>query len=304
MNYLTTFTAAALAAAALASPAKADLLLLPDPGTIYDGVPVTHQYDQTVVYSASLLAQIQSNVGLPAPFTNVNYQFSTGTGTLPIIVYTGSNGATNPTPFATPLSACGGSCSSFDGTWGLGVSGTVGALITQIGSNIPVFVFDHNQSPGQGANLQALGRVAIYNGTTLVQQWAFDMGTSNTIDPTNPADYVTSCGTFTVGGGGPANPPCDFGGTTTSGTTYTVDNNKGSGKPDFFLTALGLDLSNFDPNDTIVVEMHMSGLDGGFEELDVAGGEFVTAVPEPSSLALFGLGLIAAGAFRRTIASA
>lgn len=276
-------------------------LLLPTPGSFYDGLPVTELADQGIIYSAKLLDALQTAGKLPAPFNTVDYQFAAGTGTIPIIVYTGSNGASNPNPFEDPLQACGGQPCSFDGTWGLGntsgqFAGTVGALKTELGSSIPVFYFDHNEGGGgvnAVDNLRASGRIAIYDGLTLVKEWSLDAINNGLFDPTA---YITSCDTFTIGGGGPGNPPCDFGGTSTSGTEYVIDDNTGSGKPDFFLLAAGLNLDDYDPNFKVVVEMHLRDLNGGFEELGLIGGEFLpTEVVEPSTLASLGFGLLALG---------
>jgi hypothetical protein len=277
-------------------------LLLPNPSGSIDGLPVVELADQAVIYSAKLLDQWQQANLLPSPFNTVNYQFSTGTGTIPVIVYTGANGATNPSPFENPLEACGGGpCTSFSGTWGLGntttqFAGTVGALKTLLGSNIPVFYFDHNEGGGGTnavPNLRASGRVAIYNGLTLVKQWSIDAINNGLFDPTA---FITSCDSFTIGGGGAGSPPCDFGGTSTSGTEYTVDNNGGSGKPDYFLLANGLNLDDYDPNFKFVVEMNLEDLNGGFEELGLTGGQFlITQVPEPSTMATIGFGLLTIG---------
>jgi hypothetical protein len=295
---------AATAAMLYCSTAGAGLLL-PDPTSFYDGLPVVERLDQAIIYSAKFLDQLQTAGKLPAPFSTVEYQFATGTGTIPIIVYTGAGGAANPSPFENPLDACGGNpCTTFDGTWGLGGSagqfaGTVGALKAELGSSIPVFFFDHNEGGG-GANavpnLRASGRVAIYNGLTLVKEWAIDAIDNGVFDP---SAFVTSCDEFTIGGGGPGSPPCDFGGTSTSGTEYAVDQNTGSGKPDFFLLADGLNLDDYDPSFKIVVEMHLRDLNGGFEELGLVGGEFLRQVPEPSALASLGAGLLAIGGIMR-----
>lgn len=298
-------SAVGVAAAVATYAASADAtLLLPTPGSTFDGLPITEVADQGLIYSAKLLDALQAAGKLPAPFNTVNYQFATGTGTIPIIVYTGANGADNPNPFQDPLQACGGQPCQFDGTWGLGntsgqFAGTVGAMKSVLGSSIPVFYFDHNEGGGGAnavANLRASGRVAIYNGLTLVKEWALDAVSDGIFDPTA---YITSCDTFTIGGGAAPNPPCDFGGTSTSGTEYVIDDNTGSGKPDFFLLANGLNLDDYDPNFKVVVEMHLRDLNGGFEELGLMGGQFLAAVPEPSTMASFGLALLAAGGLIR-----
>lgn len=292
-------------------------LLLPDPSATYDGVPVAFKFDQVFSYSAVLLDQLQSAGQLPSPFNTVNYQFSTGTGTIPIIVYTGANGATNPSPFQGPLDACGqGNCTTFDGTWGIDFNdpskyvGTVGAVKAEIGSSIPALFFDHNETEGRQAvpNLRGAGRVAIYGAdNTLKAEYFFDRiaNGARDIDATtgadlNPGDgidpYVTSCSVLTIGETAANNPPCSIPVDTTTDTTYELDHNKGSGKPDYFLVADGLDLDNFLATDKIVIEMHLRDLDPGFEEAGLFGVQKTTIeVIEPSTLASLGFGLLAVG---------
>jgi len=148
------------------------VVTLPDPGAFIQGIPTNQVYDQGLVYSAKLLDQMQSNGQIPASYGN--YQFSTGTGNIPVLVYTGANGATNDTPFQNPLSACGGgNCTNFDGTWGLGAStgqfaGTVGAMRSALDGSNMMFYFDHNEQEGNNAtpNLQASGQLMNSTGLT------------------------------------------------------------------------------------------------------------------------------------------
>ncbi|HSV51734.1 MAG TPA: PEP-CTERM sorting domain-containing protein [Burkholderiaceae bacterium] len=274
------------------------VVTLPTPGSFVDGVPTNQVYDQGLVYSAVLLDQMQTAGLIPA--TNGDYRFSTGTGNIPVLVYTGAGGASNESPFQDPLAACGGgACTSFDGTWGLGSDpGTVGALRTALGGSQMMFYFDHNEQEGAQAvpNLRASGRFAIYDGATEIVSYAFDNTANGVYDQTS---WVTSCSTATIGPGpgGSIAPPCDFSGiTTTSGATYVLNSNSGSGKPDFFVVFPQFDLYSiaYDPTYRIVVEMHLRDLDPGFDELGIAGYLFETTThetPEPGTLALLGLSL-------------
>jgi hypothetical protein len=297
--------------------AKAELIPLPAPGSTADGIPLSLQFDQGIVYSAKLLDALQSAGQLSAPFDAFDYQFTVGTGTIPVLVYTGAGGASNDSPFQDPLQACGGgNCTQFDGTWGINTGdasdfvGTVGALKTVIGSNVPVIYFDHNEQEGQNAvpNLKAAGSLAIYSATNVLKaQFFFDSigNAARDVDETTGDDlnlldgidpYVTSCSDLAIGEGAANNPPCSLFFDTLTNNTYNVSHNSGSGKPDYFLLAAGLDLNNFDDSDKVVIEMHLRNLDPGFDELGIAGLEVeITEVPAPSAVASIALGLMALG---------
>jgi hypothetical protein len=297
--------------------ASAELIPLPAPGSTADGIPLSLQFDQGIVYSAKLLDALQSAGQLPAPFNTVDYQFTVGTGTIPVLVYTGAGGASNDSPFQDPLQACGGgNCTQFDGTWGINTGnasdfvGTVGALKTAIGSNVPVIYFDHNEQEGANAvpNLKAAGRLAIYSSTNVLKaQFFFDgiNDAARNVDETTGADlnlgdgidpYVTSCSDLLIGQNAPNSPPCSLFFDTLTDDTYDVSHNSGSGKPDYFLLAAGLNLDNFEDSDKVVIEMHLRNLDPGFDELGIGGLQVeITQVPEPTTIASLGFGLLALG---------
>jgi len=67
----------------------------------------------------------------------------------------------------------------------------------------------------------------------------------------------------------------------------------GSGQSNYLVRGtgpLGINLTAFDPSDTISVHLKLSDLDGGFEELFLSGLEGAV-VPEPATMMLMGLGI-------------
>lgn len=266
-----------------------------------DGI-TPQQFDQGLVYSSALLAQQQA-AGLLPGNTSV-FDFAVGSGTFDVIVYS-NNGVANPAVFAEPMNA--GGSGSFDGTWGIGQAGTVGAvrsLLTVGGINYqPMFVFDHNENQ-QNPNLQISGRVAIYRGNTQLASFAIDTTTNGSYDIDS---RVTSCGSPYVGPAAPTpygdcNIPVD----TDTDTTYHWTTN-GSGKPDYFAIFPAFDLfkTDFLDSDSLVVQMSLRNMDPGFDELAIAGYRLDnnrTTVPEPGSVALVGLALFfAANMTRRKV---
>jgi hypothetical protein len=254
---------------------KADFTL-PDPTSSIDGITVAQKFDQFFSYSAGLLDQWQSG-GLISPSFG-DYQFATGTGLIAILPYTGAGGASNPAPFADPV-VQSPSSSEFHGSWDTNNANTVGALKsflnTNYNSNVPVFYFDHNEvgnNNDDGAGLPnkallAYGSVQIVDNVTgaVVRTWCFDDSTTCT----GAAAPVVSVGEVALTG--------------TSGTVYDVSANKGSGKPDFFLFAPDMDLGLYDPADIFRININLTHLSDGFEELGIVGAKFVSEVPEPGT---------------------
>ncbi|MBK7414991.1 MAG: PEP-CTERM sorting domain-containing protein [Dechloromonas sp.] len=209
-----------------------------------------------------------------------------------MIVYT-SNAVSNPVPFAKPMDAL--NSGDFDGTWGAGNAGTVGALRTllTIGATNyqPLFIFDHNEN-ARSPNLEISGKISIYRGNAVnpLASYALDTIANGAYDQ---SAYVLSCGEPSIG---PAAPtpygPCSIPAATDSGNTYSWKTT-GSGKPDYY--AIFDDLNLYDVNyldsDKIVIQMSLRGNESGFEELAIGGYKYAsTNVPEPGSLAMLGLG--------------
>ena len=250
------------------------------------------QYDEGLAFSAALLQQQQA-AGLLLGNPTANFRPSTGSGTAGLLVYSGSNSQTtnNNFGFANSLPT---NNSAVDGTWGGGTVGGVrnylNSLTTVANSLQPLFVFDHNEN-AQGPNLRLTAKVMVGS-----RSFSFD-NTANGIF--SATDYVTSCGTVSIGPLPNPNASCPFTFPTTSGNTYSWNAN-GSGFPDYYGLFMGLDIwsSGYNASDPFKVEFHLRDLDAGFEELAIGGYNFFSAqppinVPEPGSIALVGLGLSA-----------
>lgn len=290
-----TWIRSALVASTLAVAAAAHAV----PTVILPSYPVDgigpQQFDEGLIYSRALLSQQQAAGLLPG--NTSNFDFAAGSGTFDVIVYS-HNAPANPAPFAQSMEAL--TSGSFDGTWGLNAAGTIGALRTllTVGGTAyqPMFVFDHNENQ-RNPNMLISGRVAVYRGANLLQEFALDTQDNGTYD----ADArITSCGSPTVGQN-PDTPlgPCNIQVDTPSDTTYTWQTN-GSGKTDYFAVFPTFDLygGGLLASDRIVVQMSIRDMTSGFDELAIGGYLFAnppSQVPEPGSVALMAAGLVALG---------
>ncbi len=274
--------------------------ILPNPGSTFDGIPVAIPYDSFFSYSAKLLTAW----GFPG------FDTPAGTGGLDVLLMTGAGGADNDPVsggfvFEDPAPSVTGSMHpTFTDTWGAGlrpngpvlVDTLLGYLHNQFGptASIPVFTFDMNQT-GSDPDLHLVAKFSIFDpvSSTEIASWSLDTIANGTFDP---SAYVLAPGVISVTG--------------TSLTTYTVDNNKGSGKNDFLEFAPTMNLSLYAGKGyEFHVYSHMIDLNDGFEESFISGAftpppnpPQTPMIPEPSSLFLFGMsGLTLLGpSFRRT----
>lgn len=198
--------------------------------------------------------------------------------------------------------------STYLGEWPFDAIVTVADLKTFLGAGnySPVFSFDLNNTSKEILSLNGefiIGTSVIRDADGKIvsivpsETFAFDNIVNSAYDNTS---FVDAQPEVTVQWMDPGNPNCDLSGQ----CTMNVDNNVGSGKPDFFAYAPALDLRNYNDTDELYFQLRMKGLDSGGEELALLNiiNVPVRTVPEPGVLGLLGLGLFGLGWMRRNAA--
>lgn len=289
-------------------PAAPNLLCYePSPGV---KVYVASEHDDFVSYSVNALQQLATDFGYAglSEWSNLDpfgsgqivklFSFNSSTnGTFPDATGgTGDNDNASPTPDSDQTDTNDG---LYMGEWPYLAEVTVADMQAFLGLDVfsPVFSFDLNNTANTALSINGQLQVRRTDGngvTSTVATFAFD----NLFNDAYDADsLVLAQDKVTVQWIDLGNPNCDPSGL----CTMEVDNNVGSGKPDFFAYAPTFDLRDFEATDELYFMLRMEGLDSGGEELALTNAITPpgTNVPEPGVLALVGLGIVALGMSRR-----
>ena len=253
--------------------ASASAIILPDPTTMVDGLPIVQPYDDFLSYSAKLLIEWDNRFDVP--WNGDDYDASVGTGKLDVTLLTPAMGKdNNPVTiggmdfiFQDPLAAVTGSQNpTFSGTWGyftpddgktqtaegpVLVDTVLAYLQKAFGpeATIPVFTFDMNET-GDSPDILLTAKVQIIN-PGCIDNSSADCDPANTANDTVVAEWALD--NLTQAGNGiydPDQPIITQGQICVDGDTqdFCVSNNSvgGSGKMDFLVVAPTMDLSLYD----------------------------------------------------------
>lgn len=274
----------------------------PSPGVkIY----VASQHDEFISYSVNALQTLTNSFGYTG-LSEWSKMPSFGSGQI-VKLFTFNESSNTPFPESTDGTGDNQAPAPdgdqtlkndglYFGEWPVGSVVTVGDLQEFLGKSLftPIFNFDLNN----GGDLLLNGQLQVRTaGGATVDTFAFDNVFNGAYDQSS---FVAAQDTVTVQW-------TDFANTSkgcnpiTGLCTMEVDNNTGSGKPDFFAYAPTFDLRDFAPTDRLYFALRMSGLDGGGEELALTNllTPPGTNVPEPGVLVLLAIGLAGVSAARR-----
>lgn len=265
----------------------------------YDGFEtyVASEHDDFTSYSIAALIEIQKTDAtiLPTETYGDWSKLVSGSGQLDIGVYVKAGGGgvlDNPDPFPDAVNSQANT-STFTGTWGGDIPDptnvlTVGEvsdwLLQPPAAEYPYFYLDLAE-PGEtdGSLLQFTGHVYLTDESGAAIEgadWAFDNLLQPGIGDYDSTAWVDAPGEVVI---------------FINGDPYTIDNNRGSGKPDFIAYAPSMVLSNYDDDYLFWAQFSLAGMAGAGEEIYLTKLAQAQVIPEPGILGLLGIGLLGLG---------